>query len=153
MTLAPHDISITLSDPLGDCMPLLLRAGELHVAGERIRLSDVTRVIPVVRPSRLETRRWVQIAAAGVALFAGVTATIIGATPSAALAVGLVVMLVGVLGSDWMEERFPTPGAYSVELSLHGRRVVIPGLRSEHATQHLHERIAAAVRTAQGLNA
>lgn len=148
----PTDDAVSLSDAPGVGVLVTLSPDHLVIANERIPLHAVTHVAPVAEPSRVATRRWVQFGSACVALLAGLWALQIGVSASSALITALLVILTGVLASDWMEARFPTPGRYSVEVALRDRAVRIDGLASPDAAQLLHERIAFAVRRAQGLN-
>lgn len=148
----PSDVAVPLTDQPGLGVVVTVSSDHLTIAGERIPIHAITHVAPVARPSRVATRRWVQFGSASVALLAGLWALQIGVSGSSAVITALLVILAGVLASDWMEARFPTPGRYSVEVMLRDRAVRIEGLASPDAAQLLHERIAAAVRTAQGLN-
>lgn len=130
-----------------------LDSHELRVASERVSLLDVSHVGLIDRPARTPTRRLVQLGAASAGLLLGGADYVLTGDVGTAAALTLVAVLLGVLASDWAEARFPTPGRYGITVSRRtGPPVRVDGLRSEEAAHLLHERVAAAVRHAQGLN-
>lgn len=130
-----------------------LDSHELRVASERVPLLDVSHVGLIDRPARTPTRRLVQLGATSAGLLVGGADYVLTGDLASGVAVMLVAMLLGVLASDWAEARFPTPGRYGILVSRRsGAAVRVDGLRSEEAAHLLHERVAAAVRHAQGLN-